>query len=157
MGNFGICRVDLMKGLPYHYDIDTPIENGVLAEVDYATGKIKATTDVTKKQVLVASVANLYNSLDESDFRNEVGAIKPRTYEFEKGNFFTTTQIAFGADRANIGAVVKGDYAYATVGGKLTVASTFPSTGSIPVQKFRVEEKTQLNGKDALVLKVELA
>lgn len=156
MGNFGIARLDLMKGHAYHYDIDVPVENGLLVEVDYGTGKIVPTTDPTKKQVLVASVTNLYDSLDESDFRNEVGAVKPRTYEFEKGDIFTTTQLAFGADRANVGAVVKGDYAYATVGGKFTVASTFPST-TPPAQKFRVVEVTTLNGKEALALQVEVA
>lgn len=156
MGNFGILRADLMKGHAYHYDFDVAIENGVLAEVDYATGKIVATTDATKKQVLVASVTNLYDSMDESDFRNEVGAMQARTYTFEDGDIFSTTQIDFTGDRANFGAVVKGDYAYAKVGGKFTVASTFPGT-TPPAQKFRVIEKTQLNGKDAIVLQVEVA
>lgn len=156
MGNFGIARLDLMKGHAYHYDFDAAIENGVLAEINYATGKIAATTDATKKQVLVASVCNLYDSVDESDFRNEVGGMQARTFEFEKGDIFTTTQLAYGGDRANFNAVVKGDFAYATVGGKFTVASTFPSA-SAPAQKFRVIEKTTLNGKSALALQVEQA
>jgi hypothetical protein len=156
MGQFGIARLDLMKGHAYHYDFDTAIENGVLAEINYATGKIVATTDPKKVQVLVASVANLYDSLDESDFRNEVGAMQARTFEFEKGDIFTTTQIDFTGDRANFGAIVKGDFAYGKVGGKFTVASTFPGT-TPPVQKFRVIEKTQLNGKEAVVLQVEVA
>lgn len=154
MGNFGIARLDLMKGHAYHYDFDAAIENGLLAEVNYATGKIAATTDRTKKQVLVASVANLYDSLDESDFRNEVGGMQTRTFEFAKGDIFTTTQIDYTGDRANFGAVVKGDFAYAVAGGKFTVASTFPAT-TVPAQKFRVIEKTKLNGKDAIVLQVE--
>lgn len=156
MGNFGIARLDLMKGHAYHYDFDAAIENGVLAEINYATGKVAVTADPTKKQVLVASVANLYDSLDESDFRNEVGAMQARTFEPEKGDIFTTTQIDFTGDRANFGAIVKGDFAYAKVGGKFTVASTFPGT-TPPAQKFRVIEKTQLNGKDAIVLQVEVA
>lgn len=156
MGQKGIVRLDLVKGHAYHYDIEAEIENGVLAEVDYATGKIATTTDPTKKQVLVASVTNLYDSLDESDFTNEVGAIKPRTYTFEVGDIFTTTQVDFSGDRANIGAVAKGDFAYAKVGGKFTVASTFPGT-TPPAQKFRVVETTTLNGKDAVVLQVEVA
>ncbi|MGG3987515.1 hypothetical protein [Bacillus smithii] len=156
MGQYGICRLDLMKGHAYHYDFDQPIENGVLAEIDYTTGKIAVTSDPTKRQVLVASVANLYDSLDESDFRNEVGGMQARTYDFEVGDIFTTTQIAYEGDRANFGAIVKGDYAYATVGGKFTVASTFPTT-NVPAQKFRVIEKTQLNGKEAIALQVEIA
>ena len=156
MGNFGIVRLDLMKGHAYHYDIDTAIENGVLAEVDYATGKIAVTSDPTKTQVLVASVTNLYDSLDESDFRNEAGGIQPRTFEFEKGDFFTTTQLSFTGDRANISAVVKGDYAYAAVGGKFVLASAFPGA-TPPAQKFRVVEVTKLNGKDAVALQVEVA
>lgn len=156
MGNYGIARLDLMKGHAYHYDFDAPIENGVLAEVNFATGKIAVTSDATKKQVLVASVANLYDSVDESDFRNEVDGMQARTFEFERGDFFTTTQIDTSGDRANFGAIVKGDYAYASVGGKFTVASTFPSA-SAPAQKFRVKEKTSLNGKQAIVLQVEIA
>jgi hypothetical protein len=156
MGNFGICRLDLMKGHVLGHAFDTAIENGVLAEVDYATDKIVATTNPTKKQVLVASVTNLYDSLDESDFRNEVGGMKARTFTLVVDDFFTTTQIDYSGDRANFAAVAVGDYAYGKVGGKFTVASTFPST-TPPAQKFRVFEKTQLNGKDAIVLKVEVA
>jgi len=156
MGQYGIVRLDLMKGHAYHYDFNAAIENGVLAEINYATKKIAATADPTKKQVLVASVANLYDSLDESDFRNEVGAMQARTYELERGDIFTTTQIDFTGDRANFGAVAVGDFAYAKAGGKFTVASTFPGT-TPPAQKFRVIEKTQLNGKDAIVLQVEVA
>lgn len=156
MGAFGIVRTDLLKGHAYHYNFDTAIENGVLAEIDYATGKIVATTDNKKQQVLVASVTNLYDSLDESDFRNEVGAMQARTYTFEANDIFTTTQIDYTGDRANFGAVAVGDFAYGAVGGKFTVASTFPGT-TPPVQKFRVIEKTTLNGKDAIVLQVEVA
>lgn len=156
MGQYGIARLDLMKGHAYHYDFDTAIENGLLAEVDYATGKITPTTDPTKKQVLVASVANLYDSLDESDSRNEVGAMQARTFEFERGDIFTITQIDFSGDRANFAAVAKGDFAYAAVGGKFTVATTFP-TETAPAQKFRVIEKTYLNGKSAIAVQVEIA
>jgi hypothetical protein len=156
MGAYGICRLDLVKGHALGYGFDTAIENGVLAEVNYATNKIAATTDATKKQRLVASVANLYDSLDESDFRNEVGGMEARVYTLEVDDIFTTTQIDFSGDRANFAAVVVGDYAYAKVGGKFTVASTFPGT-TPPAQKFRVIEKTALNGKDAIVLQVEVA
>lgn len=156
MGQYGIARLDLMKGHAYHYDVEAAIENGVLAEINYATGKIAATADPKKQQVLVASVANTYDSVDESDFRNEVDGIQARTFTFEKDDIFTTTQIAFTGDRANHGAVVKGDYAYAAVGGKFVVASTFPTT-TPPAQKFRVIEKTTLNGKSALALQVEQA
>lgn len=154
--DYGIVRLDLMKGHAYHYDIDAPIENGLFAEVDYTTGKIVPTTDPTKKQVLVASVANLYDSVDESDFINEVGTIKPRTYTFEEGDIYTTTQIGVSGDRKTFASIVKGDYAYAEVGGKTAVSSTFPSS-SAPVQKFRVIEKTSLNGKEAIALQVELS
>lgn len=157
MGQYGICRLDLVKGHALSYGFDAAIENGVLAEVDYATQKVAVTSDVTKKQVLVASVANLYDSLDESDFRNEVGAMKARGFTPEKEDIFTTTQIDYTGDRANFAAVVVGDFAYAKVGGKFTVASTFPTVAPIPVQKFRVIEKTTLNGMDAVVLQVEVA
>lgn len=155
--NFGIVRLDLMKGHAYHYDFDTAIENGVLAEINYSTGKIAATADPKKRQVLVASVANTYDSMDESDFRNEVGTMQARTFDFEEGDIFTTTQADFSGDRADFAAVQKGDFAYAAVGGKFTVASAFPSTAPIPAQKFRVIEKTVLNGKEAIALQVEVA
>lgn len=156
MGSYGIARLDLVKGRAYHYDIDTAIENGLLGEKDYATGKIVATTDRTKKQVFVASVCNLYDSMDESDFTNEVGAIQPRAFDLLVADTITTTQIDYSGARANFGAVVVGDYAYAAVGGKFTVDSTFPAT-SVPAQKFRVIEKTTLNGVNAVALEVEVA
>lgn len=156
MGAYGIVRLDLVKGHALSHGFDAVIENGVLAEVNYATDKIVATTDRMKKQVLVASVANLYNSLDESDFRNELSAMKARTYTPEVDDMFSTTQIDYTGDRANFGAVVVGDFAYAAVGGKFTVASTFPAT-TVPAQKFRVIEKTTLNGVNAIVLRVETA
>jgi hypothetical protein len=156
MGAFGIVRLDLVKGHALSHGYDVAIENGVLAEVSYTTDKIVVTTDRTKKQRLVASVANLYDSLDESDFRNEVGAMKARTFTLEVDDFFTTTQIDYTGDRANFAAVAVGDFAYAATGGKFTVATTFPGT-TVPAQKFRVYEKTTLNGKDAIALIVEVA
>ena len=150
--NYGIVRLDLVKGHAYHYDIDAPIENGVLAEIDYATGKIAPTTDAKKKQVLVASVANLYDSVDESDFRNEVGTMKVRTYELEIGDFYTTTQLDFTGDRKTFDAVAKGDFAYPVVGGKLA----FGTTAQVDVpQVLRVLERTTLNGYQAIVVQVE--
>ena len=150
--NYGIVRLDLMKGHAYHYDIDAPIENGLLAEIDYATGKIVPTTDNKKKQVLVASVANLYDSVDESDFRNEVGAMKVRTFELEVGDFYATTQLDYSGTRKTFDAIVKGDYAYAVVGGKLAFGTTAPTDVA---QKLRVLERTLLNGKQAVVVQVE--
>ena len=149
--NYGIVRLDLMKGHAYHYDIDAPIENGVLAEINYSTGKIAPTTDSKKKQVLVASVANLYDSVDESDFRNEVGAMKVRTYELEIGDIFTTTQLDLTGARKTVDAIAKGDFAYPTVGGKLA----FSATAQVDVpQVLRVVERTVLNGYDAIVVQV---
>lgn len=156
MGSYGISRIDLVKGHALSYGFDAPIENGVLVEVDYATDKVVVTTDVTKKQKYVSSVANLYDSLDESDFRNELNTVKARVFTLEVDDIVTTTQISYVAGRANFGAIVVGDYAYATVGGKFTVNNTFPSSGSIPVQKFRVVEKTTLNGVSAIAIKVEV-
>lgn len=150
--NYGIVRLDLMKGHAYHYDIDAPIENGVLAEINYATGKIAATTDAKKKQVLVASVANLYDSTDESDFRNEVGAMKVRVFEFEIGDFYTTTQLDLSGDRKTFDAIVKGDYAYPTVGGKLAFSAT--PQADVPLL-LRVDERTVLNGYNAIAVQVE--
>lgn len=149
--NYGIVRLDLVSGHANHYDTDVAIENGVLAEIDYATGKIVPTTDPTKDQVLVASVANLYDSTDESEFRNEPNGIKVRTYEFEKGDYFTTTQLDYTGDRATFGAIVKGDYASGVVGGKFKFTTTKPATAQV----FRVEARTSLNGYEAIVLKVE--
>lgn len=156
MGAYGIARLDLVKGHALSYGFDTAIENGVLAEVNYATDKIVVSTDVTKKQKFVASVANLYNSLDESDFRNELNTVKARAYTLEVDDIVTTTQMNFTAGRANFAAIVVGDYAYATVGGKFETAATFP-TVTVPAQKFRVIEKTTLNGVNAIAIKVETA
>lgn len=149
--NYGIVRLDLMAGHANHYDIDTPIENGLLAEIDYTTGKIVPTTDVTKDQVLVASDANLYDSTDESDFRNEPNGMKVRTYEFVKSDYFTTTQIDYSGDRATFATIAKGDYASGVVGGKFKFTTAPPASAQV----FRVEERTSLNGYEAIVLQVE--
>ncbi|GAV11294.1 hypothetical protein [Paenibacillus sp. NAIST15-1] len=157
MGKYGIARLDLVKGHARHYDFDQPIENGTLGEEDYVTGKLVPTKDVTKRQKFVASVANTYDSRDESEFRNEVGGMEVRGYTLVEDDTITTTKIDFSGDRSNIGAVVKGDFAYAKVGGNFVVSSTFPTVDPIPAQVFRVEEKTTLNGQDALALKIEKA
>lgn len=151
--NFGIVRLDLVSGHAYHYDTDVAIENGVLAEIDYATGKIATTTDPTKDQVLVASVAKLYDSTDESDFRNEPNGLKVRTYELEKGDIFTTTQLDFTGDRTTFATIAKGDYATAVVGGKFAFKTTLPTSAQV----FRVVERTVLNGYEAIALQVEKA
>lgn len=151
--NYGIVRLDLMGGHVYHYDTDVAIENGLLAEIDYVTGKIVATTDATKDQVLVASVPKLYDSVDESNFRNEPNTFKVRTYEFDKGDIFTTTQLDFTGTRTTFASITKGDYAYGVVGGKFAFGTSEPSTKQV----FRVVERTTLNGQEAVALQVEKA
>ncbi|KOS61441.1 hypothetical protein FJQ98_16670 [Lysinibacillus agricola] len=150
---YGIVRLDLMAGHVYHYDADVAIENGVLAEIDYTTGKIAPTTDATKDQVLVASVTNLYDSEDESDFINEAKGMKVRTYEFEKGDIFTTTQVDLSGTRTTFASIAKGDYAYGVIGGKFAFDTTAPTTKQV----FRVIERTVLNGQEAVALQVEQA
>jgi len=150
---YGIVRLDLMAGHAYHYDADTEIENGTLVEIDYATGKIIPTTDPTKDQVLVASVTNLYDSVDESEFINEAKGMKVRTYEFEKGDIFTTTQIDLTGDRTTFAAIAKGDYASGVVGGKFKFTTASPTSAQV----FRVVERTVLNGQEAVALQVEKA
>lgn len=145
---YGIARLDLVKGHAYHYDIDEEIENGLLVEIDYATGKVVPTTDVTKNQHFLASVTNLYDSIDESDFINKPDGMKVRVYTLEVGDIITTTQFT-GKETASIS---RGDYAYATVGGKFTIAD---STDEDVAQVLRVVESTTLNGYPAVALQVE--
>lgn len=147
---YSICRLDLMKGHALSYDFDTAIENGVCAEINHATGKIAVTSNNALKQVLVASVCNLYDSLDESDFRNELNSMKARVFTFEEGDIFTTTAIDYNGDRANYAAVTVGDYAYAhATDGKFTINTTSPGT---EMQSFVVIAKDTLNGVNAVVL-----
>ena len=147
---YGIVRLDLLKGHALSYDFDTAIENGVCAEINYATGHITVTSANTIKQVLVASVPKLYDSVDESDFRNELNTFKARVFFFEEGDTFTTTQIDYNGDRANYAAVVVGDFAYAhAADGKFTINST---TAAAAIQEFKVIAKDTLNGYSAVVL-----
>lgn len=145
---YGISRLDLMKGHAYHYDIDEKIENGLLVEIDYATGKVVPTTDPAKTQHYLSSVTNLYDSIDESNFINTPDGMKVRVYTLEVGDIFTTTQFA----GKEIDQVIKGDYGYATVGGKITVAGTLEEGVA---QTFRVVEATTLNGYPAVAFQVE--
>jgi hypothetical protein len=151
LGNYNIVRLDLMKGHALSYEYDTAIENGVCAEVDYATNHVAVTTANTNPQVLVASVCTQYNSEDESDFRNELGTNnRARCFSFEKDDIFTTTAIDYSGNRAAFANVVVGDYATAhATDGKFTVNSAATAAA---VQEFRVIEKTTLNGKNAVVL-----
>lgn len=151
---YGIVRLDLLDGHVYHYDIEQDTENGLLVEIDYVKGTVAPTTDPSKDQVLLASTVKMYDdSVDESDFINKVGSFKVRTYELVKGDFFTTTQLDFSGERTSIDTIVKGDYAYPVVGGKLAFGTAVPSSK----QYFRVEEVTALNGYPAVAVHVEKA
>lgn len=150
MSKFGIARLDLMAGHAHHYTVTEEMENGILVEVDYKTGEIAPTKDIKVDQLLLASVANTYDSADESDFINTPDGMKARAYHFTKGDIFSTTQFTGKA----LDAIKKGDFAHATVGGKFTIANTEEATAA---QGFRVVETTSLNGQEAVVLKVTKA
>lgn len=149
--NYGIVRLDLVEGHAHHYAIDVAIENGLLGEVNHATGKLVAATAANKELVLVASVEVLYDSVDVSDFRNEPNTFKVRAFTLDKGDIFTTTQIDLSGDRKTLGAIVKGDYAAAVAGGKFAFTTAASTTAN---QVFVVEEVTSLNGYPAVALKV---
>jgi len=154
MGKFGISRLDLVKGHKYSYSIKQEIENGLLVEIDHSDETVKPTSDVTKKQHYISSVANLYDSVDESDFINTPDGMKSRVITFDEGDIVTTTQLDLTGGRKSIDAIKKGDFAYASVGGKFAFADTFPtSPASVPAQKFKVVEVTSLNGKPAVAVK----
>lgn len=146
--NFGISRLDLVKGHAYHYDIDEEIENGLLVEIDYTTGKVAPTTDPSKTQHYLSSVTNLYDSADESNFINRPSGMKVRVITLEVGDIITTTQFT----GKEIGNIVEGDYGYATEGGKFTVADEASEDAT---QVFRVKEATVLNGYPAVAFQVE--
>lgn len=152
MGKYGISRLDLVKGHKYSYDIEAPIENGLLVEIDHTKGTVKPTTDVTKTQHYISSVTNLYDSVDESDFINTPDGMKSRVITFDVGDIVTTTQLDFSGDRKSVDAIKKGDTAYAVVGGKFAFGSALPATPK-PAQSFVVEEVTTLNGKPAVAVK----
>lgn len=143
----GIVRLDLMKGHAYHYNIEEELENGLLVEIDYTEGTVAPTADVTKTQHLLASVTNLYDSADESNFINTPNGMKVRVYTLEVGDIFTTTQF----DGKDIGEIEQGDYGNATEGGKITVAGD-DGEGA---QTLRVVETTNLNGYPAVAFQVE--
>lgn len=145
---FGIARLDLVKGHAYHYDIDEEIENGLLVEIDYETGKVAPTTDTANKQHFLASVTNLYDSVDESNFINKPDGMKVRVYTFKTGDIITTTQFS----GKEIGEVKKGDYGVAAVGGKFNISDDADEDAA---QVFRVVEATVLNGYPAVALQVE--
>lgn len=150
MGTYNICRLDLMKGHALSYTPAAAIENGVCAEIDHSAGTIAVTSNNALKQVLVASVAVLYDSYDESDFRNETTGIKARVFTFEEGDIFTTTAIDYSGSRANYAAVVVGDFAVAhATDGKFTINSATTATA---MQEFQVIAKDTLNTVDAVVL-----
>lgn len=149
MGKNGIARLDLVKGHAYHYNIEEELENGLMVEIDYGNGTVKPTTDATKQQHFLASVANQYDSADESDFINKPDGMKVRVFTFEVGDIVTTTQFT--------GDAVKGKYAVATEGGKLEIVDSEPDVeeGESQGQAFRVVEGTSLNGKEAVAIQVE--
>jgi len=154
MGSYGICRLDLMKGHARGYDFDTDIENGLLAEITHSTDHIAVTTAIASPQVLVASVCNLYDSVDESDFINDASSgMKARTFELEIGDVFTTTQFSTATgDHTTIATIVAGDYAVPVVGGKFGCYTT--TSGTSAALECRVISTTTLNTKNAIQLRV---
>lgn len=154
MTKFGISRLDLVKGHKYSYGVKAPIENGLLVEIDHSDETVSPTTDVTKTQHYISSVTNLYDSVDEGDFINTPDGMKSRVITLDAGDIVTTTQIALTGDRTTVDAIKKGDFAYASVGGKFAFGATLPvSPAAVPAQAFKVVEVTALNGQPAVAVK----
>lgn len=154
---YGISRLDLISGHEYHYDIEVPVENGLFVEIDYAKGTVTPTTDVTKTQHYISSVTNLYDSTDESDFINTPDGMKSRVLTLPEGDIVTTTQLNLTAgSRKSVDAIKKGDFAFASVGGKTAFSDVFPtSPAAVPAQKYRVVEVTTLNSYPAVAIQAE--
>lgn len=154
MGSYGICELNLMNGHAIGYDFDTDIENGLLAEIDHATDKIVVTTNITYPQVLVASVCNLYDSVDESDFINDANSgMKARTFELNKGDVFTTTQYSTTTGtHTSYADIAVGDYVIPVVGGKFGCYTE--TSGTSASLECRVIAKKTLNTKNAIQLRV---
>jgi hypothetical protein len=152
---FGICRLDRVSGTPDgRLKANADLENGTFVVQDEVNGVVKATSAISERGLLVASVAHQYDSMNEGDFINKANSnLKPRTYELEKGDIFTVTAIAYTggtSPRANFGAIAVGDFGHAPAG-KLAFFAAKDATAGVAVQ---VIKKTKLNGDDAVQVKV---
>lgn len=152
---YGIVRIDRISGTPDgRLKANVDLENGVLAVQDEVNKVVKLPSAVTDKMVLVASVAQQYNSFNEGDFINKANSnLKPRTYQLERGDIFTTTAIAYTggtSPRANFAAINVGDKGH-SYAGKPAFFAAEDATATVTLE---VIAKTKLNGDDAVQVKV---
>lgn len=153
---YGIVRLDRVSNATAdgRLKAEVALENGMFVVQDEVTGELKLPTAITEKTVLVASIANQYESMNEGDFVNEAGSYA-RTYDLASSNVVTLTCFALeGLDaRATFASITKGDVGtVAAVTGKLmfTPVDKIPATASA---KYEVIGKTKLNGDDAVQVK----
>lgn len=152
---YGIVRLDRVSGTPDgRLKANVDLENGSFVTQDEVNGVLKLATAVTDDVVLVASVAHQYESMNEGDFINKAQSnLKPRTFQLEKGDIFTLTEMAFTggtSPRADFNSIAVGDFGHAPAG-RLVFYATKDATAKLAVQ---VIAKTKLNGDNAVQVKV---
>jgi len=153
---YGIVRVDRVHGVADgRLKAKDELQNGLFVVQDEVTGELKLPTAITEKTVLVASVCNQYDSMNEGDFTNVVGGINPRTLDLIGSDIVTITKFATS------GTSAKTSYATIAVGDVGTVSAAtgelmFTTVANIPataVAQYEVIGKTKLNGDEALQIK----
>lgn len=152
---YGIVRLDRVLGqADGRLKADVALENGLFAVQDEVNGELRLPTAITEKTVLVASICNQYNSMNEGDFTNAVGTY-PRSYDLKVGDIVTLTCFALTGTNART------SYASIVVGDVGTVSATtgklmFTTVANIPATangQYEVIGKTKLNGDNAVQIK----
>lgn len=153
---YGIVRTDRLTTsvVDGRLKAKVALQNGLFAVQVEVDGELILPVAITDKTVLVASICNQYDSMNEGDFTNVIGSY-PRTYDVGVGDIFTITAIALTGlnARAAYADIVKGDVGTvsATTGLLMfTIVANIPATSN---GKYEVIGKTKLNGDNAVQLK----
>lgn len=153
---YGIVRLDRMSTsvVDGRLKAGVALENGLFAVQDEANGALILPTAITEKTVLVASICNQYNSMNEGDFTN-VADSYPRTYDVGVGDIFTSTKFALTGTnaRAAYADIVKGDVGTVSADTGLLMFTTVANIPATANGKYEVIGKTKLNGDNAVQLK----
>lgn len=152
---YSIVRLDRVHGVADgRLKTKVAMKNGIFAVQDEVNGELIMPSAITVKTVLVASICNQYDSMNEGDFTNKIGTYA-RTYDLKVGDIFTTTEITLAGvnARAAYADIVVGDVGTITA---LTGSLMFTTVANIPATangQYEVIGKTKLNGDNAVQLK----
>lgn len=153
---YGIVRIDRVKGTADgRLKAKVVLENGQFAVQAELTGELILPVALTDKTVLVASICNQYDSMNEGDFTNKIGGLNPRTYDLISSDIVTLTKFALTGlnARTAFADIVIGDVGTVAITTGLLMFTTVANIPPTANGQYEVIGKTKLNGDNAVQVK----